>query len=95
MRTVREDPEVEAALEDACAQWARAQEAWDVVTWVLARDPTRGEPLTESGQARTFVYEGSWAHDMPTIVVLYVIEEPYVTIRRARFSHSRTTAGHA
>jgi hypothetical protein len=74
---------------------ARTQEAWDAVIWVLARDPTRGDPLTESAQARTFVYEGSWAHDMPTITVLYVIEEPYVTIRGARFTDAKTTAGHA
>jgi hypothetical protein len=95
MRTVREDLEVELALEEACSKWSRTQEAWDVVTWVLAHDPTRGDPLTESGLARTFVYEGSWAHDMPTITILYVIEEPYVTIRRARFTDARTTAGRA
>jgi hypothetical protein len=41
------------------------------------------------------VFEGSWAHDMPTMTVLYVVEEPYVTIRRARFTHAKTTAGHA
>jgi len=32
---------------------------------------------------------------MPTITVLYVIEEPYVTIKSARFADAKTTAGHA
>ncbi len=95
MRTVREDPAVDIALDEACSKWSRAQEAWDVVIWVLAHDPTRGEPLTESGQARSLVYEGSWAHDMPTIAVLYAIDEHYVTIQRARFTDARTTAGRA
>jgi hypothetical protein len=95
MRTVREDREVEDALEEACLQWSRTQEAWDAICWALARDPTCGDPITEAGQARSFVFEGSWAHDMPTITVLYVVEEPYVTIRRARFTHAKTTAGHA
>ena len=95
MRTVRDDLEVELAVDDACERWSRAREAWEVVHWVLAHDPTRGDPITEGGQARSFVYVGSWAHDMPTITVLYVIEEPYITIRRARFTDAKTTAGHA
>ena len=95
MYTVREDLQVETALEEASEKWSRAREAWEVVVWVLARDPTCGSPLAEGGQARTFVYEGSWAHDMPTIGVLYVIEYPYITIRAARFADARSTAGHA
>jgi hypothetical protein len=94
MRTVREDPEVEADVEEACTRWARAQEAWDVILWVLARDPTCGVPLAEGGQARAFVYEGSWAHEMPTIWVMYDVDDHYVTIRKVKFSNARTTAGH-
>ena len=95
MLSVREEPDVQLAVDDACERWERARDAWDVITWVLARDPTCGDPMVEGGQARTFVYQGSWAHDMPTIVVLYVIEPPYITIRAVRFSDPATAAGNA
>ena len=58
-----------------------------MILWVLARDPTRGVPLTEGGQARSFTYEGSWAHEMPTIVVIYDVDDHYVTIHEVRFSN--------
>jgi hypothetical protein len=95
MRTVREEPDVSEAVEDACEQWARAQEAWDVICWVLARDPTCGVPLSEGGQARAFTYEGSLAHEMPTILVIYDVDDHYVTIHEARFSNPQRTAGRA
>jgi hypothetical protein len=95
MRTVREEPDVTAAVDDACERWSRAQDAWDVISWVISRDPTCGVPLTEGGQARAFVYEGSWAHEMPTIVVIYDVDDHYVTIREARFSDARSTGGSA
>ena len=74
MRTVREDREAEDALEAACRAWARTQDAWDAIIWVLSRDPTVGTPLSEGGAARSLVYQGSWAHEMPTIQIVYVIE---------------------
>lgn len=42
MRSIREEPDVQRAVDEACDRWERAQEAWDALTWVLARDPTIG-----------------------------------------------------
>jgi hypothetical protein len=95
MRTVRQDIPVDDDFEDACLRWSRTQEAWDMIFWVLARDPTAGDPVSEGGLARSFVFEGSWAHDMPTIQILYIIEEPYVTIKSAAFRDPVTSAGTA
>lgn len=95
MRTVREDRAVEDALEAASDRWERTNDAWDTLLWVLARDPTVGVPISETGTARTLVYPGSWAHQMPTIKVLYEIDVGYVTIRAAEFSDAQTSAGRA
>jgi hypothetical protein len=95
MRAVRQEIEVDAALDEACRKWSRTEEAWEAITWVLARDPTCGFPLAEGGHARSFVYEGSWAHEMPTIQILYVIEDPYVTIKTALFRDPTTSGGNA
>ncbi len=93
MRTVRQDLVVDDALEDACLRWSRAEDAWDMINWVLAHDPTAGDPVKEGSLARSFVFDGSWAHDMPTIQILYVIEEPYVTIKSAVFRDPGRSAG--
>lgn len=95
MFTVRLDSEPDADLEDARREWDRVDDAMEAIEWALSRDPTKGDPLTESGLARSFVYVGSLSHRMPTIQVLYVLEGPYVTIKALRFSAPTYTAGNA
>ncbi|MGH7490120.1 MAG: hypothetical protein ACREMY_31615 [bacterium] len=93
--TVRQDLLVDAELEDACQKYDRTQDAWDMILWVLARDPTVGYPLSEGGTVRSFVFEGSWAHEMPTIQIIHVFEDPYVTIKSAIFRDPRSHGGTA
>jgi hypothetical protein len=59
MYTVRLDLDVEAELQEARLRWLRADDAWEMIEWVLARDPTKGTPISESGLARSFVFDGS------------------------------------
>jgi hypothetical protein len=59
MRTVRQDLVVDDALEDACVRWSRAEDAWDMINWVLAHDPTAGDPAKEGSLARSLVFDGS------------------------------------
>jgi hypothetical protein len=95
MRTIRLDTVVDAELEDAKRRWARVDDAWDAIEWTLARDPSIGDPLTEGGLARSFVYAGSYAHEMPTIQIIYVTDEHYVTIKSVRFTEPLHSAGRA
>lgn len=95
MRSVRLEIEVDDALAEASDEWARLNEAWEMIEWVLARDPTVGDPLTEGGQARSFVFEGAHSHDMPNIQVIYVVEREYVTIKSVRFSAPTFSGGRA
>ena len=95
MRTVVESSAVMALVDDAAQRWQRAEDAWAAVTWVLAHDPSAGLPLVEGGQLRTLVYEGSRAHDMPTIFVLYEITRDEVVIRQAEFRDAAGNAGSA
>jgi hypothetical protein len=95
VRSVREDFEAQAAADDAFEKWARAQESWDAVKWVLARDPSIGIPLTEGSRLRAFTYVGGWAYEIPTIVVLYEVDAQFVTIKSARFQDAESPAGKA
>ena len=95
MRSVVESAEVMADVDEAKEKWARTNDAWEALSWVLSRDPTVGEPLTEGGHLRSLVFDGSWAHEMPTIYVLYEITEHEIIIQKARFSDAVTTSGRA
>lgn len=91
MLTVFEDFAVQEELDKAKERWSRTDEAWLAITWALARDPTIGEPLTERGHLRAFVYVGAYSYDMPTITVLYDYDRNAINIRSARFENA--TAG--
>ena len=95
MRSVRTEPEVDCAIDDARRQWARVDDAWEMIEWVLSRDPTKGRPLSEGGTVRSFVFEGSQAHEMPNIELIYIDELPYITIKSVRFSSPTYSAGSA
>jgi hypothetical protein len=57
---VREEPAVEKAVNAAYLRWARAEEAWEAVTWAIAHDPYgAGPPLTESGKTTQLVFDGA------------------------------------
>lgn len=89
LRDVREDRAVEQSVNDAYRKWARADEAWEAVTWALARDPySAGPAITESGNVRVFVFEGARSFHMPTVRVVYLIEPHAVTIKSAFFEES-------
>ena len=95
MRSVGESPLVMDEVDLASTRWARFEDAWSVIHWVLSRDPTVGLPLTEGGHLRSIVFDGSYAHDMPTIEVLYEISETQIVIQRVRFSDALSTSGRA
>ena len=95
MRDVVEQPDVMQAVDEAKERWARAEDAWSVIPWVLSREPTVGNPLNEGGHLRSFAYEGSWAHEMPTIWVVYEITETQIIIHKVKFTDPTGNAGRA
>ena len=88
MRTIREEPAAQRAVDAASERWIAADEAWDVVTWVIARDPTVGQPLREGGKARSFTVQGVRSADLPTVTVLYEIELNEIVIHNALFEEA-------
>ena len=85
MLTVREDPNVSILVEQAKLQWDRADDVWEAITWVVAHDPEVGRPVTESGKTRSLTLEGARSANLPTITIVYEIENPYVTIHDVSF----------
>lgn len=85
MRTVVEQPGVSRAIDGAREHWKRAQDAWDTVLWIIARDPETGIPLTESGATRSFTLDGARSIGLPTVTVLYEIQLFEVIVHDAKF----------
>ena len=89
MRDVREEDSVRKAVDAAYLRWPRTDEAWEAVTWALARDPySAGPAITESGLVRTFVFDGARSYGMPTVRAVYVIEPSVVIVKAAIFEDS-------
>lgn len=88
MRSVREEESVRLAVNDAEVRWDRAEDAWQTITWTLARDPEAGEPLNGDGSLRSFVYDGARSIKLPSVDVIYSFDPQYVTIWDARFYDS-------
>jgi hypothetical protein len=87
--TVVEQPRVSRAIDDAKDRWPRAHDAWETISWTLARDPQVGKSLTESGLTRSFTIEGARSIGMPTVTVLYAIARFEITVHDATFKEAR------
>jgi hypothetical protein len=90
VRGIRED--TNGAYDHAITRWARADDAWQGITWTIARDPI-GEsiPLNESGTLRVLTSEGARSIDLPTLTVIYEYDDHYVTIKDARFTDAKAS----
>ena len=87
----RRGTRVQRAVDDACDRWARAGEAWDVLTWALARDAVfLGTPVDEGGLRRAVVLEGARSIGLPTLAALYRIGARQVLVERVRFTDARS-----
>lgn len=85
MKDLREEDGVRRAVDAAESRWDRANDAWEAVTWAIARDELVGEPLNNSGELRGFVFDGARSVDMPSIEVIYEITETQIILHDARF----------
>lgn len=88
MRTVRHEAEADAALGVALERWERADEVWEAALWNIARDPTIGTAVTESGRVRALTIQGARSIGWPTLTLLYEIEEQLVIVHDALFKEA-------
>jgi hypothetical protein len=90
VRTIREADAAERSLNAALERWSRAMDAWEAATWTIARDPKAGDPVTESGKTRAYSFEGARSIDMPSVTLIYEIEDDnHIIVHDALFMDSR------
>ena len=95
MREVIESIDFMAEVDEASTRWSRFDDAWSVVSWALSRDPTLGIPSSEGGHLRSVVFQGSFAHAMPTIYLVYEVTASQIVLQRVKFTDAHSTAGNA
>ena len=84
LRTIREEPQVSAAIDAAALRFKRCHDAIDALKWALARDPTGGTKL-EQGPGYVQSMRGATSIELPSITVLYTVEEHTITLHAMRF----------
>lgn len=88
-RNIIESDEVRLSRNEAELKWDGANRAWESATLVLAYDPEVGTSVTESGNVRTFIWQGARSSGLPTVQVLYEDSPPFLEVLELRFSDAR------
>lgn len=86
MLAVREEPGVQDAVDAARLHWPRAQDAWDIIVWTIARDPGAGTAIVESGRTRVLESVGARSIGLPSVWLLYGVEPTIITVYEVRFT---------
>jgi hypothetical protein len=92
LRDIRYDPEALQAIQDAEEWWARTEDAVALIEFAIARDPTEGKALTESGALRLLTVWGASSVGIPTVTYLYEVDPRYITVKEARFADAKNEA---
>jgi hypothetical protein len=89
VRSIIEDSRVSRAIDDAKMRWPRAEDAWEAITWVIVRDPLIGIAVTESGNVRSFTFDGAKSIGLPTVTVVYETQHLVIVVQDALFQEPR------
>jgi hypothetical protein len=85
LRDIRYEPEAQQTCDDACEWYTRAHDQIELIEWIIARDPTEGMSITESGKTRALTVPGALSISAPTVTYVYEMEDQYITVKSARF----------
>jgi hypothetical protein len=85
LRQIIEDTDVSDAIDKARRVSPRVREAWDGLTWLLARNAEIGYQLGLGENVRLHKQLGYPRSNIPTITVLYEYDEHSVEIRSVKF----------
>jgi hypothetical protein len=79
LRTIIEEPIVSETIDQQTMIYPRLQDAFDGVTWYLARDPEAGELLDDLH----WLYRNQADHkkNIPMMLVIYTFDDSKVTLR--------------
>ena len=92
LRDVRYDSEAAQAIQDAEEWWPRIDDAITLIEFAIARDPTEGKAMSESGSLRLLTVWGADSIGIPTVTYLYEFDDRYITVKEATFTYAKNEA---
>lgn len=85
MKDLREEDRARLAKDLADEKWSRADDAWQDVTWTILHDEHCGRALNDTGTIRGYEWDGARSIDMPSVEVIYEIQETVIIIHEVVF----------
>jgi hypothetical protein len=83
-----EEQRVSDSLGEACLKWERAADAWEHVTWIVAKNPKEGTPINESGNLRLLLWAGARSIDMPDVELIYSLNDETIRLLDVKFTEA-------
>lgn len=83
--TLAEHPTVRSVIETTSQHVLRSADMWAAAKWVLAHDPFRGRRLITEAKKWSITLHGDVVDMLPTVSVLYEIEDRIVVIENVNF----------
>ena len=90
-RTVIEEHEPQGLRDQFTRKFPRTEDAWNGLTWLLARNPEQGTVIGLGDGIRVFKQEEVPLAAVPGITVLYKFDTENVRILEARFESIHET----
>ena len=84
LRTIIEEPLVEARINQAREFYPRLSEVWDALLWRLARDPKCGMKQPVPGDWYALKTLPWRAGNVPSITILYQVANQTITLRSSK-----------
>ncbi len=82
-----EEPGITAALTSAADKFPRTWDAWQALTWVLARNPTIGFLLNDVPPPPRYLYkQAAMTAGVQTMTVVYSFNNSAITIQLLRLT---------
>lgn len=85
MKDVRYEKSAQEACDAALEKWERADEAIQIIEWVILRDEKIGDPLFETGNIRTVTVDGARSAHLPKVTILYEITDTVIVFHSMNF----------
>lgn len=95
LRQVVEEAEVSSTIDEGREKYPRLDEAWQGLTWLLARSADEMGRLSRDGKFRLYVQPGDAAFNVPEIWIIFKADAAEITVLAVHLSEAEDDLGEA
>lgn len=91
-REIVESDSAKESRDNAALEYARTEDAWLAISWLVARNPEVGTPIAGDNTFRFHKQQGYSSTGQPVVSLFYTYDDTQVTIVSARFEAEQEEA---